>query len=143
MIFYNSQLMKDENQLRLFLVSNPSPFLRYEDHEAALQIGIHEMVERAIESKENPIALIEQYLQVVYNGGDTPEDIANFIINCHQMVHTMHKLKDNWDEMDDTLPEVSLKHSATSREQAVQVYYETTLRSYLEALSGIYNQQEG
>jgi hypothetical protein len=140
MIFYNSQLMKDENQLRLYLVSNPTPFIRQEDHEAALQIEVYEMVERAIDAKENPIALIEAYLQVSYNEGDTTEDIANFIINCPQMVHAMHHLKDNWDEMDDTLPEVSLKHSSTSREQAVQVYYETTLRSYLEALSGVYNE---
>ena len=140
MIFYNSQLMKSESQLILYLVSNPKPFSRYDDHEAALQIQLHELIERAIKEKEDPIAMIEEYLQVSYNGGDTVADMANFLINSGQMVHAMHSLKDNWDAMDETLPEVSLKHSATSWEQAIQIYSEITLRSYLEALSGVYDQ---
>ena len=138
MIFYNSQLMKNESQLRLYLASNPDAFTRFEDHEAALQIQLYDLVERAIAENEDPIALIEAYLQVSYNGTDTVDDIANFLIHTGQMRHAMHNLKENWDEMDETLPELSLKYASTSREQAIQVYSEITLRSYLEALSEVF-----
>ena len=139
MIFYNNQLMKNQQQLRLYLVSNPKPFKRFEDHEAALQIQLHEMVERAIREKEDPIALIEEYLETTYNSGETVEDIANFLANTPQMVHAMHTLKDNWDQLDETLPEDSLMYGGTTRDEAVQAFSEITLRNYLETLSTVYN----
>jgi hypothetical protein len=139
MIFYNNQLMKNHMQLRLYLVSNPTPFKRFEDHEAALQIQLHELVEKAIKDKEDPVALMEEYLQTNYNGGDTVEDIANYLANTPQMVHALHSLKDNWDQMDETLPEDSLMYGGTTRDEAVQAFSEITLRNYLEALTGIYN----
>lgn len=139
MIFYNNQLMKNQQQLRLYLVSNPKPFKRFEDHEAALQIQLHELVQRAIEQKEEPIVLIEEYLQVSYNGGDRPEDIANFLAGSPQMVHAMHTLKDNWDQLDESLPEDSLMFGATTRDEAVQAFSEITLRNYLETLSTVYD----
>ena len=139
MIFYNNQLMKNQQQLRLYLVSNPKKFQVFEDHEAAIQIQLHELVERAIREKENPIALIEEYLQISYNCGDTVEDIANFLISTPQMIHALHNLKDNWDQMDETLPEDSLMYGGTSRDEAVQAFSEITLRNYLEALTGVYN----
>jgi len=139
MIFFNNQLMKNQQQLRLYLVSNPVPFKRFEDHEAALQIQLHELVQRAIEQKEDPVALIEEYLQVNYNGGDRPEDIANFLAGSPQMVHAMHTLKDNWDQLDETLPEDSLMYGGTTRDEAVQAFSEITLRNYLETLSTVYD----
>tara|TARA_R110002072_G_scaffold105515_4_gene230679 strand:- start:826 stop:1248 length:423 start_codon:yes stop_codon:yes gene_type:complete len=139
MIFYNNQLMKNHMQLRLYLVSNPTPFKRFEDHEAALQIQLHELVEKAIKDKEDPVALMEEYLQTNYNGGDTVEDMANYLANTPQMVHALHTLKDNWDQMDETLPEDSLMYGGTTRNEAVQAFSEITLRNYLEALTGIYN----
>lgn len=139
MIFYNNQLMKNQQQLRLYLVSNPVPFKRFEDHEAALQIQLHELVQRAFEQKEDPVALIEEYLQVSYNGGDRAEDIANFLVNTPQVVHAMHTLKDNWDQMDESLPEDSLMFGATTRDEAVQAFSEITLRNYLETLSTVYD----
>ena len=139
MIFYNSQLMQNQHQLRLYLVSNPVAFKRFEDHEAALQIQIHELVEKAIETKDDPVVLIQEYLQTSYIGEDTVEGFANFIICSGQMTHAMFNLRDNWDEMDESLPEVSLRYSNTSRKQATQVFYEITLRSYLEALSMVYD----
>ncbi len=126
-------------QLRLYLVSNPTPFKRFEDHEAALQIQLHELVEKAIKDKEDPVALMEEYLQTNYNGGDTVEDMANYLANTPQMVHALHTLKDNWDQMDETLPEDSLMYGGTTRNEAVQAFSEITLRNYLEALTGIYN----
>lgn len=139
MIFYNNQLMKNQQQLRLYLVSNPKTFKVFEDHEAAIQIQLHELVARSIKEKESPIALIEEYLQTSYNGGDTVEDIANFLVNTPQMVHALHNLRDNWEQMDETLPEDSLMYGGTSREEAVQAFSEITLRNYLEALTGVYN----
>ena len=139
MIFYNNQLMKNHMQLRLYLVNNPTPFKRFEDHEAALQIQLHELVEKAIKDKEDPVALMEEYLQTNYNGGDTVEDMANYLVNTPQMVHALHTLKDNWDQMDETLPEDSLMYGGTTKDEAVQAFSEITLRNYLEALTGIYN----
>ena len=126
-------------QLRLYLVNNPTPFKRFEDHEAALQIQLHELVEKAIKDKEDPVALMEEYLQTNYNGGDTVEDMANYLVNTPQMVHALHTLKDNWDQMDETLPEDSLMYGGTTKDEAVQAFSEITLRNYLEALTGIYN----
>jgi len=138
MIFYNSGLMQNLGQLRLFVVSNPKPFKRFEDHEAALQIQLHELIERAIFKKQNPVQLIEQYLETTYNGGSTVEDMANFLMLCPQMAHAMHSLKDNWAELDETLPEETILYGRTSRQEAIQTYSEITLVSYLDALSKVY-----
>lgn len=142
MIFYSNQLMKSRRELLLYLVSNPRSFTRFEDHEAALQIRLHELVEKAIEEKEDPVALIQECLQVEYNGGSGEEDIANFLINSHQMIYAMHHLKDSWKDFDGKKTETdSLVYgSATTREQAVETFAEITLRSYLEALSEVYEQ---
>ena len=139
MIFYNNQLMKNHRQLRLYLVSNPKPFKRFEDHEAALQIQVHELIERAVKEKEDTIALIEEYLQLNYTGGNRPEDIASFLLNTDQMIHAMHTLKDNWDQLDESLPEDSLMYGGTTRDEAVQAFSEITLRNYLETLSTVYD----
>ena len=139
MIFYSNQLMTNRRELILYLVSNPSPFDRFEDHQAALHIRLHELVENAIQEKEDPVALIREYLQVDYNGGSSKEDIADFLISSHQVIHAMHTLKDSWADFDKNAPEDSLVYgSATTREQAVETFAEITLRSYLEALSSVY-----
>jgi hypothetical protein len=140
MIFYHNQLMKTQSQLRLYLVANPVPFERYEDHEAALQIQLHELIERAMAEKENPIALIEDYLGLTYNGGDTLDEIANFLINTDQMNVALQSLQENWHHLDKRMPGDSLMYgSGISREDAVRSYSELTLRNYLETLSSIYN----
>ena len=135
--------MKNQLQLQLYIVSNPKSFEHFEDHRAALYIQLHELVEKAIEDKEDPIALIENYLQLEYNAGNTPEDIANFLFHTDTMTHAMHTLKDNWDTFDNTLPEDTLIYGKTTREQAINTYYETTLRSYLEALAVSYQTLDG
>lgn len=142
MIFYNSQLMRNKRQLRLFLVSNPVAFTRFEDHRAALEIQIYELIERSLAQQENPIALIEEYLRVSYNGGNSIEDIAAFLIHSAHMTYALQTLSDNWDEFDSSLPEEnSLLHgkSTIDKSQAVQFYCELSLTNYLEALSTVYN----
>lgn len=131
--------MKNQLQLHLFLVSNPVPFSRYEDHQAALQIQLHELVEQALAEKEDPRVLIEQYLGVPYNEGDTAQDMALFIQNSPQMSYALSELKENWSRFDDSIPAESLTHASVKREDAVEAYSEITLRSYLEALCGVYD----
>ena len=138
MIFYNSQLMKNDRQLVLYLVSNPREFTRYADHRAALELQLYELIEQALKDKEDPVALIENNLSVCCNQGHTTDDLVNFLINNEQFKHAMHNLKDHWDAMDESIPEESLKHSTTSREQVVEIYSTITLRNYLEALSLVY-----
>lgn len=140
MIFYNNQLAKNENQLWLYLVSNPSPFKRFEDHEAALQIWVHELVEIALEEGENVVMLIEEAFVTSYDDGNNAEELAAFIQQSEFMVHAMHTLKNNWDAIDETLPEDSIVHaSETNKKQAHQIFPDITLRTYLEALANVYD----
>lgn len=140
MIFYHNQLMKNENQLWLYLVSNPVPFERFEDHEAGLQIQLYELIERAVENGEDPVMLIEEILGITFWGGETTEEIGHFLVNTEHLYHAMHQLRENWNEMDDTLPEESLEYSSgTTKEQATQLFTEINLRTYLEALSNVFN----
>ena len=135
MIFYNNQLMSGDIKARLFMVSNPSKFERFEDHEAGIFIQLHELIEQARAVRENPIALIEEYLEVVYNEGNTTDEIASFLLKTDKMQTALWTLKESWDKMDDSLPTSSIMYGGMDKEEAVQLYSETTLRSYLEALA--------
>ena len=84
---------------------------------------------------ENPIALIEEYLEVVYNEGNTTDEIASFLLETDKMQTALWTLKESWDKMDDSLPTSSIMYGGMDKEEAVQLYSETTLRSYLEALA--------
>jgi hypothetical protein len=140
MIFFNSQLMKDEGQTRLFIVSNPIAFFRYEDHEAALHFQLYDLIEGAIAEKEDPIALIESYLGVAYNGGQSIADIASYLLNTDQVNHAMHLLRERWQHLDSSIPAESISQGGeVSREDAVRIFSELTLRTYLETLSRVYN----
>lgn len=129
--------MKNDTQLRLFLVSNPIAFSRYEDHEAALQIQLQELIEKAISDGENVIALIETYLGISYPSGNSLQEMADFLTHTDQMNFALHGLRENWDKMDESLPKDSLMYGGVTQEQAVQVFSEIDLRTYLEALSDV------
>ena len=140
MIFYNNQLMSGDIKARLFMVPNPSKFERFEDHEAGIFIQLHELIEQARAVGENPIALIEEYLEVVYNEGNTTDEIASFLLKTDKMQTALWTLKESWDKMDDSLPTSSIMYGGMDKEEAVQLYSETTLRSYLEALAFFKNE---
>lgn len=142
MIFYNNQLMKSGSQLKLFLVSNPIPFERYEDHEAAIYIQLHELIEEARKEKENPIALIEDYLGTTYNLGDSDNEIASFLFRTGEMMSALNVLKENWHTLDRSLPEDSLLYGGVSKEQVTQVFSQLSLRTFLEALVALSNENE-
>lgn len=136
MIYFNNQLMPNDTSAKLFMVTNSKPFVRFEDHEAAIYIQLHELVEYAFAKGENPIALIEDYLDMVYTEGKSVEQIASFLLNTDKMQLALWTLKESWDKMDETLPENSLMYgNGMDKEEAIQLYSEITLRTYLEALA--------
>ena len=140
MIFYNPQLMRTSAELALFGVSNPDEFDRMEDHRAAIELRIDELVEQSIESEEDPILLIESYLNLSYMGGLTAQQIADFIINSEPMISAMSTLKDNWSTYDPNKPKSMLTLiSTTTKEESVEIYSQMTLRAFLEALSDHFN----
>ena len=136
MIYFNNQLMPNDTSTKLFMVTNTKPFERYEDHEAALYIQLHQLVEHAFAKGENPIALIEDYLELVYTEGKSVGEIADFLANTDKMQLALWTLKESWDKLDETAPQDSLLYgSALDKEEAIQIYSEITLRTYLEALA--------
>jgi len=136
MIYFNNQLMPNDTSTKLFMVTNTKPFERYEDHEAALYIQLHQLVEHAFAKGENPIALIEDYLELVYTEGKSVAEIADFLANTDKMQLALWTLKESWDTLDETVPQDSLLYeSGLDKEEAIQLYSEITLRTYLEALA--------
>ena len=136
MIYFNNQLMPNDTSTKLFMVTNTKPFERYEDHEAALYIQLHQLVEHAFVKGENPIALIEDYLELVYTEGKSVGEIADFLANTDKMQLALWTLKERWDTLDETAPQDSLLYgSGMDKEEAIQLYSEITLRTYLEALA--------
>ena len=136
MIYFNNQLMPNDTSTKLFMVTNTKPFERYEDHEAALYIQLHQLVEHAFAKGENPIALIEDYLELVYTEGKSIAEIADFLANTDKMQLALWTLKESWDKLDETAPQDSLLYgNGMDKEEAIQLYSEITLRTYLEALA--------
>lgn len=131
--------MTSESQVRLYAVSNPVAFTNYHDHEAALFIRMHELIGDSLEQGENPVGMIEDYLGISYNSGESVEEIAAFLFQTGAMEKALWDLKDNWSVFDPSLPEGSLVHGGTPREESVAIYQEITLKSYLETLSTIFD----
>lgn len=135
MIFYNNQLMPTREEAIVYMVRNPVPFSNYEDHEAGIYIQLHELIEQAIAEGENPVVLIEEYLETVYTGGTSVKEIAAFLFHNDKMNQALWTLQQNWDSIDDTLPENSLFYGGIDTQETMQLYSEITLRSYLNALT--------
>lgn len=135
MIYFTPQLMPNDRAATLYMVTNPIPFKRYEDHEAAIYIQLYELVAQAIGSGENPIALIEDYLEINYNLGKSIEEISDFLIHTDKVQIALSLLKENWEAMDTSLPESSLLYEGgIKKQEALQLYSQITLRTYLETL---------
>ena len=136
MIYFNNQLMPTDNRATL-----TKPFERYEDHEAAIYIQLHELVKQAFATGDDPISLIENYLELVYTDGQSIAEIADFLANTDKMQLALWTLKESWDKMDDSIPGNSLLYGGLGKEEAIQLYSEITLRTYLEALALHKNEQ--
>ncbi|QKX04178.1 hypothetical protein HN014_04395 [Aquimarina sp. TRL1] len=139
MIFLNNQLMPSEDSATLFMVSNPIPFENFEDHQAGVYIRLHNLIAWSMEEGDDPIALIEEYLETVYTDSKSVEEIANFLMYHDKMQSALWGLKENWSNLDDTVPEDSLMYGGVEKGEAVQMYADTTLRRYLEVLSRFEN----
>ena len=128
--------MPNDTSAKLYMVTNTKPFERYEDHEAALYIQLHQLVEHAFAKGDNPIALIEDYLELVYTEGKTVAEIADFLAQTDKMQLALWTLKESWDKLDESTPQDSLLYgNGMDKEEAIQLYSEITLRTYLEALA--------
>jgi hypothetical protein len=134
MIYYNSELMPDNNSAILFMTTNAHPFTRFEDHEAGIHVQLHTLVELSKESGENPIGLIEDYLGITYTDGTDIEEIANFLIYTDRMQNALWSLEERWKDKTDIKTEASLLQQGMSDEKARELYTQITLRVYLEAL---------
>lgn len=110
MIFFHNQLMKSTHQLQLYLVSNPIPFERYEDHEAALYIQLHELIEEAQSHQEDPRTLIESYLGVSCPVGTTADELTAYLFQTGEMMAALHALKENWHALDTSVSGESLMY---------------------------------
>lgn len=135
MIFYNSQLMPDTGSALLFMVSNPIPFTNAEDHNAGIFLQLHELIEQSIGAGENPIALIEHYLETAYIDGREVHEIANFLMHHDAMVSALWKLEEQWQNVDFSIAEESIRYGGMSSPEVTALYSSITLRSYLETLS--------
>lgn len=138
MIFYNSQLITDTDSATLFCVQNPIAFDQFDDHHAGIYLHLYALVEKAIEEKENVIGLIEDYLEILYSGGDSAEEITAFIFYSDPMNQALGVLYDRWDKYDPDIEEESLTDGGSiSKKEAITQYSYVSLRSYLEALMSI------
>lgn len=136
MIFYSNQLMKDEGQIRLFSVSNPVPFENYDDHEAGIYIQLHELITSAIRDHEDPIALLEAYLETTYRGSLDINEITGSIFHSGQMGNALHGLQERWQSYDGSVnEEESYLFGGHNKAIVRQIHTDTTLLNYLEALS--------
>ncbi|WP_027395058.1 hypothetical protein [Aquimarina latercula] len=135
MIFLNNQLMPSNESATLFMVSNPIPFENFEDHQTGIFIRLHNLIAWSMAEGDDPIPLIEEYLETVYSDSNTVDEIANFLMYHDKMQSAMWTLKENWSNLDDTVPDDSLMYGGMEKEDAVQMYADTTLRRYLEVLS--------
>ena len=77
---------------------------------------------------------------MIYTDGKTTEEIANFLAHSDQMQLALWTLKESWSAMDESLPNDSLIYGGLSKEEAIQLYSEITLRTYLEALAQYQNE---
>lgn len=135
MIFFNPSLMPTPQSALLFMVDNPIPLDNYEDHKAALYIQLHELIIESTRAGENPITLIEEYLEVYYNEGDTTEEIAAFLIDQEKMIQALSLLQSSWKTYSPDAQSSSVAYGGMSQKVYLEQYATLTLRSYLETLS--------
>ncbi len=138
MIFYNSQLITDTDSATLFCVQNAIDFNQYDDHYSGIYLHLFTLIENAFKEKENVTGLIEDYLEIPYSGGENPEELTAYIFYSDRMNNALATLRGRWSSYDPTLEENTLTTASDiTKQEAIQRYSYTSLRSYLEALTTI------
>lgn len=135
MIFYNPHLITDTDSATLFCVQNGIAFNQYDDHYSGIYLHLFNLTQKAIEEKEDVIGLIEDYLEIPYSAGENPEELTAFIFYSDRMNNALATLRGRWASYDPTLEESNLiTASNVTKQEAIERYSYTSLRSYLEAL---------
>lgn len=145
MIYYNKTLMPELQDAILYMATNPVAFTSFNDHNAAIYIGLHELVERSKQTCDDPIVLIEQYLDCIYTADESTDAIAAFIMQTPQMITAMTILKQNWVQFaaaDTTESDALLPAASKIPDDIIMLYSEISLRLYLETLAMIYNERD-
>ncbi|GGG35911.1 hypothetical protein GCM10011344_41020 [Dokdonia pacifica] len=138
MIFYNPQLITDTDSATLFCVQNGTAFNQYDDHYSGIYLHLFNLIEKAIEQKENVSGLIEDYLELPYSGSENTDDLTAFIFYSDRMNNALATLRGRWGTYDPSVEENTLTTASdVSKQEAIQRYSYTTLRSFLEALTTI------
>ncbi|EDP96511.1 hypothetical protein KAOT1_03842 [Kordia algicida OT-1] len=135
MIYYNIELMPDSHSAILFMTTNATPFRCFEDHQAGIYIQLHTLVELSLASGEDPIGLIEDYLGITYTEGRSTEEIAYFLCYTDRVQNALWSLEIRWHKKTDIESEASYMEGGLSKEKALELFTQITLRRYLEALS--------
>ncbi|WP_299212576.1 hypothetical protein [uncultured Dokdonia sp.] len=138
MIFYNPQLITDTDSATLFCIQNATAFDQYEDHYSGIYLHLFNLIENALKEKENVVGLIEDYLETPYSGGENSEELTSFIFYSDRMNNALATLRTRWSGYDPLVAQDTLTTASDiSKQEAIQGYSHTTLRSYLEALTTI------
>lgn len=136
MIFYNPQLMADENQVSVFTVSTPEQISSYDQHLLYIEERLKDLVLKAYDEKENPMHLLEDYLTLDYDQCcESPEQMTTFIFSHNAMTSAKNTLFENWQQYDQATVKLPSKISTT---QAFNIFLETDLRRFLEALTNLH-----
>ena len=136
MIFYNHQLMPDENQIRLFSVSTKSQVTDYDQHLIQIKDRLEQMVMDSYQEQEDPLHLLEDYLVIDYNQCcESADQMTEFIFSHNAMTSAKNLLFENWQQYDQSF--VAIPSKITTNE-ALNIHLETDLRSFLEALTNVH-----
>jgi len=136
-IVYHPQLMPDTPSATLFMVANPMSFQNYEDHYAGVYLRLYELIENAWDAQENPIGLLEDYPDICCPECGSATDIANYLIGHDKMLTALNMLRQKWRKLDPEFPFSRFTKGGLSQKERCNLYHQTTLRSYLEALSSL------
>lgn len=136
MLFYNPQLMPNEQSARLFMVSSTQTVDDYQSHEAHLQLRVQQLITEARNSGEDPVMLIEEYLACDYPDTIENSSLAAYILQHDRMQSALWTLQELWGFYDPELPSDSLYFKGMDTQEALETYAQVDLRSFLEALAG-------
>lgn len=137
MIFYHQSLMPTEAETTLFTVLTSRVFAEFEDHQTAIISRITNLIEQAQKQGESPQMLIEDYLGKDCEHCCSASEIAWFLTASDPMQYCFNKLSENWNSYE---PFLVQKEQADPQLQqlALQIYMQTDLRAYLEAIATVY-----
>lgn len=138
MIFYRKKLMPTEAEITLFSVMTSKALAEFSDHKSAIIARLKALIQEAKQSGENPQMLIEDYLMADCEHCCSAEDISWFLGESNPMQFAFNLLAENWNSFDFFTNQMQEDKNSSATQQALQIYLQTDLRTYLEALDTLY-----